>query len=182
MPESCISNDTMIEVQYEGFYSTLDILMYYVAVSNNTGPVGINCKHVVRIHSKWYNFWLETKSLFLPCIDRYWCVHQVPIRHGINMLQRDLCWMLLDIRLKLSSKHTDQVWPTCTPRSQLMYFLQSYCPLIKISLPDFSWSKLGGKLSCEHLHIKFDICYFLQLLPFVNKSCNLTRIAWLLSD
>ncbi|KAK3104702.1 hypothetical protein FSP39_008103 [Pinctada imbricata] len=47
MPGACVGNDTELEVQYEGFFSNLDILMYYVAISNHTQAVGTNCKLVV---------------------------------------------------------------------------------------------------------------------------------------
>lgn len=36
-----------LEVQYEGFTSRLDILMYYVAVSNNTEANHTSCKEYV---------------------------------------------------------------------------------------------------------------------------------------
>lgn len=36
-----------LEVQYEGFISRLDILMYYVAVSNNTEANHTSCKEYV---------------------------------------------------------------------------------------------------------------------------------------
>lgn len=39
-----IRTDSYVDVQFEGFTSKLDILMYYVALSNNTDPAGTDCK------------------------------------------------------------------------------------------------------------------------------------------
>lgn len=42
-----VNTDTYLDVQFEGFYSKLDILMYYVAVSNHSGVNGTDCKRYV---------------------------------------------------------------------------------------------------------------------------------------
>ena len=42
-----ISTDKSLDVQFQSFYSKLDILMYYVAVSNYTGVSGTDCKQYV---------------------------------------------------------------------------------------------------------------------------------------
>ncbi|VDI71255.1 Hypothetical predicted protein, partial [Mytilus galloprovincialis] len=39
-----INNDTYVDIQFEGFTSKLEIMMYYVGLSNNTGAVGTDCK------------------------------------------------------------------------------------------------------------------------------------------
>ncbi|XP_076116641.1 uncharacterized protein LOC143084119 [Mytilus galloprovincialis] len=39
-----INTDRQVDVQFEGFTSKLDILMYYVAISNNTDLNGTDCK------------------------------------------------------------------------------------------------------------------------------------------
>lgn len=46
-PGSCVNSLSELEVQYEGFTSRLDILMYYVAVSNNTEANHTSCKEYV---------------------------------------------------------------------------------------------------------------------------------------
>ncbi|VDI67222.1 Hypothetical predicted protein [Mytilus galloprovincialis] len=39
-----INTDTYVDIQFEGFTSKLDIMMYYVALSNHSGVVGTDCK------------------------------------------------------------------------------------------------------------------------------------------
>ncbi|XP_076086943.1 uncharacterized protein LOC143057517 [Mytilus galloprovincialis] len=39
-----INNDTYVDIQFEGFTSKLEIMMYYVGLSNNTEAEGIDCK------------------------------------------------------------------------------------------------------------------------------------------
>ncbi|OPL20483.1 hypothetical protein AM593_03984, partial [Mytilus galloprovincialis] len=39
-----INNDTYVDIQFEGFTSKLEIMMYYVGLSNNTGAEGTDCK------------------------------------------------------------------------------------------------------------------------------------------
>ena len=46
-----VSTDTHLDVQFEGFTSKLDILMYYIALSNNTKAHGTDCKQYVSILS-----------------------------------------------------------------------------------------------------------------------------------
>ena len=45
--ENYVSIDKYLDVQFQSFYSKLDILMYYVAVSNYTGVIGTDCKQYV---------------------------------------------------------------------------------------------------------------------------------------
>ena len=45
--EKFIPTDTYLEIQFEGFTSQLDILMYYVALSNNSDANNTNCKAYV---------------------------------------------------------------------------------------------------------------------------------------
>ncbi|XP_076087285.1 uncharacterized protein LOC143057777 [Mytilus galloprovincialis] len=40
-----VNNDTYVDIQFEGFTSKLEIMMYYVGLSNNTGAEGTDCKH-----------------------------------------------------------------------------------------------------------------------------------------
>ncbi|VDI54125.1 Hypothetical predicted protein [Mytilus galloprovincialis] len=42
-----VSSDTYLDIQFEGFSSKVEILMYYVAVSNYTGVNGTDCKHYI---------------------------------------------------------------------------------------------------------------------------------------
>ena len=42
-PEPFVNSLSELDVQYEGFTSRLDILMYYIAVSNNTDANDTNC-------------------------------------------------------------------------------------------------------------------------------------------
>ncbi|CAC5409205.1 unnamed protein product [Mytilus coruscus] len=42
-----VSTDTYLDIQFEGFFSKVEILMYYVAVSNYTGVTGTDCKHYI---------------------------------------------------------------------------------------------------------------------------------------
>ncbi|CAG2228792.1 unnamed protein product [Mytilus edulis] len=45
--EDYISTDKYVDVQFEGFYSKLDILMYYVAVSDYRNFTGSDCKQYI---------------------------------------------------------------------------------------------------------------------------------------
>ena len=42
-----INTDSHVDVQFEGFTSKLDILMYYIALSNNTDANSTDCKQYV---------------------------------------------------------------------------------------------------------------------------------------
>lgn len=46
-PGPCVPTLTSLEVQFDEFTSNLDILMYYVAISNNTEANSTNCKRYV---------------------------------------------------------------------------------------------------------------------------------------
>lgn len=48
-PEPFVNSLSELDVQYEGFTSRLDMLMYYVAVSNNTDANDTNCVKYVSI-------------------------------------------------------------------------------------------------------------------------------------
>ena len=50
-----ISTGTYLDVQFEGFSSKLDILMYYVTLSNNSDANNTNCKNYV---SKNKSYWI----------------------------------------------------------------------------------------------------------------------------
>lgn len=40
-----VTTDTYLEIQFDGFFSTVDMLMYYVAVANISGEIAeTNCK------------------------------------------------------------------------------------------------------------------------------------------
>jgi hypothetical protein len=69
--EEYVSTDKSLDVQFQSFYSKLDILMYYVAVSNYSGVTGTDCKqyvsHIVFIMFIYYSkayfdffIWLST--------------------------------------------------------------------------------------------------------------------------
>ncbi|XP_076085497.1 uncharacterized protein LOC143056293 [Mytilus galloprovincialis] len=45
--ESILSVGTYVDVQFSGFESKIEILMYYVAMSNNTDAMGTSCTHYV---------------------------------------------------------------------------------------------------------------------------------------
>ena len=42
-----INTDSHVDVQFEGFTSKLDILMYYIVLSNNTDANSTDCKQYV---------------------------------------------------------------------------------------------------------------------------------------
>jgi len=42
-----INTDKYLDVQFEGFYSKLDILMYYIAISDYKNITDTNCKPYV---------------------------------------------------------------------------------------------------------------------------------------
>ncbi|XP_076076023.1 uncharacterized protein LOC143046845 [Mytilus galloprovincialis] len=43
-----VTTDTYLEIQFDGFFSTVDMLMYYVAVANNSGEIAkTNCKRYI---------------------------------------------------------------------------------------------------------------------------------------
>ncbi|XP_052081236.1 uncharacterized protein LOC127719260 [Mytilus californianus] len=44
-----INTDTYVDIQFEGFTSKLDIMMYYIGLSNHTQVVGTDCKQYVSI-------------------------------------------------------------------------------------------------------------------------------------
>ncbi|VDI79784.1 Hypothetical predicted protein [Mytilus galloprovincialis] len=45
--EDFVNTDTYLDIQFEGFFSKVEILMYYVAVSNYTSVNGTDCKHYI---------------------------------------------------------------------------------------------------------------------------------------
>lgn len=47
-----INTDMYVDIQFEGFTSKLDIMMYYIGLSNHTQAVGTDCKQYVSI--VWY--------------------------------------------------------------------------------------------------------------------------------
>lgn len=53
-PESFVNSLSELDVQYEGFTSRLDILMYYIAVSNNTDANDTNCVKYVSFFTTIY--------------------------------------------------------------------------------------------------------------------------------
>lgn len=53
-PEPFVNSLSELDVQYEGFTSRLDMLMYYVAVSNNTDANDTNCVKYVSIFTTIY--------------------------------------------------------------------------------------------------------------------------------
>lgn len=53
-PGSCVHTNDSLEVQYNGFSSSLGIFMYYVAISNTTEANNTECKEYVSQHFwKW---------------------------------------------------------------------------------------------------------------------------------
>ena len=42
-----INSDNSIELQWEGFESNLEIMMYYVAIGNSSDALGHDCKQYV---------------------------------------------------------------------------------------------------------------------------------------
>lgn len=46
-PGSCVHTNDSLEVQYNGFSSSLGIFMYYVAISNTTEANNTECKEYV---------------------------------------------------------------------------------------------------------------------------------------
>ena len=45
--EDYIKTDKYLDIQFEGFYSKLDILMYYIAISDYKNITDTNCKPYV---------------------------------------------------------------------------------------------------------------------------------------
>lgn len=64
-PGPCVDSLSELEVQYEGFTSRLEILMYYIAVSNNTNANDTNCKKYVSFFTIKRNFDLFSKECYL---------------------------------------------------------------------------------------------------------------------
>ena len=61
--EEYVSTDKSLDVQFQSFYSKLDILMYYVAVSNYSGVTGTDCKQYVS-HMIFIMFVYYSKAYF----------------------------------------------------------------------------------------------------------------------
>jgi hypothetical protein len=45
--DSVLSTGTFVDVQFSGFQSQIEIMMYYVALSDNTDATAISCTHYV---------------------------------------------------------------------------------------------------------------------------------------
>ncbi|CAG2210833.1 unnamed protein product [Mytilus edulis] len=82
--EKFIPTDTYLEIQFEGFTSQLDILMYYVALSNNSDANNTNCKAYIDGGSATDE---EKKQLFtdydVTNINKY----TVTTIYGLNLTQ-----------------------------------------------------------------------------------------------
>ncbi|VDH98959.1 Hypothetical predicted protein [Mytilus galloprovincialis] len=82
--EKFIPTDTYLDIQFEGFSSKLDILMYYVALSNNSDANNTNCKVYIDGGSATVE---EKKELFtdydVTNINKY----TVTTMTGINLTQ-----------------------------------------------------------------------------------------------
>jgi len=65
-----VSTDKYLELQWEGFTSDLDILMYYIAISNNSDANQTSCKNYVS--NLWLVYEFEWVNMYnigsQPCI------------------------------------------------------------------------------------------------------------------
>ena len=58
-----VDTDKYLDVQFEGFYSKLDILMYYVAVSDYKNITATDCRNYVSIWNVSLNVGIHKDSL-----------------------------------------------------------------------------------------------------------------------
>ncbi|CAG2196989.1 unnamed protein product [Mytilus edulis] len=71
-----VTTDTYLEIQFEGFFSTVDMLMYYVAVANISGEIAeTNCKYHYR------------ENLQFQCLYRMKLVSQKKIKSPSHIKQ-----------------------------------------------------------------------------------------------
>lgn len=62
---ACISTDKYLDVQWEEFTSKLDIMMYYVAISDHLDANGTNCKSYVSTLYHYHYHCMKVQNLLI---------------------------------------------------------------------------------------------------------------------
>ena len=75
-----INTDKYLDVQFEGFYSKLDILMYYIAVSDFKNITDTDCKYYVS-ELDLYNHYFYVCGFFLRYNIILYCLTHLLTKH-----------------------------------------------------------------------------------------------------